>query len=478
MTAAARASPFSKIVANSVALSAAEFIGRLFSLLAVFHLSRALLPAGLGTVDFGIAIFTLAQHISHGGPEVLATRQAARSEAGIRRLAGTSLVVSGIFFAGFGLLLAGAWAAGWIAMPGTSLLFALAAGLTPLAMRFAFWGREQLGVSALTSAGSLAVFLLLCLTVVDSPSDLLWMPFIWLAVEAARVLPMFAVFRHRFGSPRFRLRASAMRVWTTRAFPVSLSRFTRAALFSLDILLLGILATPAAVGIYGAALRLPGFAAVIASKFVAAAFPAVARSVAARDSSQLGLIHGELLRAFVGTGLPMALAISLVSDPLMRLLFGEAFGDSGPLLQILIWKALLVAVGGLYRNVVLARQPSLEMRVMMVGFAVTAAAILALVPTFGVRGAAFGTLVGEATLLAGYVLAVRHQVTLFPRFGGAWLARLAAGLGLVVLAARLGSGEAELLRIAGVLTAGGIAAALVDLHIAQRLWRELRGSQR
>jgi hypothetical protein len=50
------------------------------------------------------------------------------------------------------------------------------------------------------------------------------------------------------------------------------------------------------------------------------------------------------------------------------------------------------------------------------------------------------------------------------------------GLGLVALASRLGAAEAELVRVAAVLAAGGIAALLVDLPIARRLWRELGGS--
>jgi O-antigen/teichoic acid export membrane protein len=304
------------------------------------------------------------------------------------------------------------------------------------------------------------------------------MPFIWVAIELARVLPMFAVFRRRFGAPRFAFHASTLRVWIAKAFPISLSRVARGLLASLDILLLGILATPAAVGIYGAALRVPQFATVIAAKLLTATFPAVARSVTASDTSRLRLIHGELVHVVVGTGLPMVLALSLVADTLVTLLFGEAFRDSGPVLRILVWKALLVGVGGLYRNVVLARKPVLEMRVTLLGLAVTAAALLALVPAFGVRGAALGTLLGEATLLVGYALAARDRVKPLPRFGVAWQVRLAVGLGLVALASRVGAAEAELVRVAAVLAAGGIAALLVDLPIARRLWRELGGSSR
>jgi O-antigen/teichoic acid export membrane protein len=199
----------------------------------------------------------------------------------------------------------------------------------------------------------------------------------------------------------------------------------------------------------------------------------VVRSVAARDISRLRLIHGELVQVVVGTGLPIVLALSLVSETLMTLLFGEAFRDSGPLLRILVWKALLVGAGGLYRNAVLARQPALEMRVTLVGFAATAASVLALGPAFGAPGAAFGILLGQAILLVGYALAAQRQVAPLPRFGAAWLARLAAGLGLVAMAWRLVAAEAELVRVSVVLAAGGIAVLLVDLPVAQRLRREL-----
>lgn len=61
MATAEPASPFRRVVANTVSLSAAEFVGRLFSFLAVLHLSRVLLPAGLGVLDLGIALFALVQ---------------------------------------------------------------------------------------------------------------------------------------------------------------------------------------------------------------------------------------------------------------------------------------------------------------------------------------------------------------------------------------------------------------------------------
>ena len=74
----------------------------------------------------------------------------------------------------------------------------------------------------------------------------------------------------------------------------------------------------------------------------------------------------------------------------------------------------------------------------------------------------------------GYALAARHQVAPLPRFGAAWLVRLAAGLGLVAMAPLLIVAEAELVRVAAVLAAGGIAVLLVDYPVAQRLRRELR----
>jgi O-antigen/teichoic acid export membrane protein len=467
-----RANWFRRIAANTLLLGASEIIGRIFSFVAIVHLSRVLLPDGMGIVDIGIAIFVLTHNVSRGGVEVLAAQRATRPATEMRRLAGTSLVVSGIYFAVFYVLLVPFLVAAETPRPGILSLFGLAGLIAPLAFRFASWGRERMGILAASNSLSLGVFALLSLALVQRPADLWRVAPIWLAVESARVLPQSIDFVRRHGAPRFRIGARALRVWLARSLPVTLSRVARGLHFSLDILLLGLLAAPAAVGLYGAALRLPRLLTVLAMIFFATTFPALIRALADPKHSQLRAMYGALFRLALGVAFPVIAALAMIADPLMPLLFGEAFREAGPLLQILVWRALLVAIYGLQRNLLLADRPTLDLKLTLAGLATTAVAIVLLVPVLGPTGAAFGALLGQAIQALGYAAATRHHVGVVPSFEPLWVARLAGGLTLVGLASLLTATLPPVWHCTAVLAAGAVSVVGVAAFDVARLWKD------
>ena len=62
---------YGRVVQSFAWLTAAELIGRAVSFLTVVHLSRVLMPAGMGIVDFGLAVFIVVQIATKGGAEIL-----------------------------------------------------------------------------------------------------------------------------------------------------------------------------------------------------------------------------------------------------------------------------------------------------------------------------------------------------------------------------------------------------------------------
>jgi O-antigen/teichoic acid export membrane protein len=181
-----------------------------------------------------------------------------------------------------------------------------------------------------------------------------------------------------------------------------------------------------------------------------------------------------MVQAVLGVGVPVIAVVSLTSQPLMELIFGYAFRDSAPLLEILIWKTVFLALGGLYRNVVIAHRPMFDFRVTLAGVSVAAVAMLSLVPVLGATGAAIGTLLGEATLLVGYALAARRWVGLMPRVPLSWLLRLSVGLVLLSVAGSVVQGQPSVERIAAIAGCGAIVILLVNLPLARHLWGGLK----
>ncbi len=471
-------SDFERVVRNAAILGAAQVGGRLLSFFAIVHLSRTLQPGGMGVVEFGLAIFGVFHVMTCGGVELLATRRAARSAAGLRRLAGTTVLVGGVFFTPpflallvlvwLGLEPSGMWRG--------ALLFALAAALTPAGLGFAFLGRERMGVVALSSVLVQGLFLALCLSLVHDESDVLRVAGIWATCEGVRAALQLHAFRRRYGAPRFSVRVSRLRPWLRATLPVTLARLSRGLLFNVDLLLLGVLVTPTEVGIYGVAARIPLFLAFLSLQFHTAIFPAVTRALAAGGSAHLRRIHRETLQAALGAAIPVALAVSVVSLPLVTLLFGDTYRDSAALLPLLLGRSVIVAVGGLYRNLLLAGRPSHDARFTTAGLAVTVTVIVALVPILGLAGAAIGTILGEATLLVCYFVAARRWVGVVSPADPGWVARLVGAVGLVVTVLWMAVTHGPLIMIGVTLVAGGAGALLVNSPFAVRLWR--RASRR
>jgi O-antigen/teichoic acid export membrane protein len=458
----------SRVVRNTAVLASGELLGRVFSLAAVVYLSRVLLPAGLGVLDVGIAVFSIASQFSADGVTTLAAARVARGTHTVRSLAGITVVVSWLHTLATLAVVAGVVALAPGRLSTAALWFVLCALLTPLDMRFAFVGRERMGIIGTTRALSWAIFLPLSLALVRGPEDLWLLPTIWAVVEAGRVMPMLVLFLRTHGRPRIP-RGRRLWVWLRFALPVSLSRLARLLLSSLAVLLLGMMSTPAAVGLYGAARRLPMLANLLVQKLLTASFPVTTRAVAERDADKLRRLQGQLVVAVIAVCTPALAAVSLSATPVLTLIFGAPFAGAGPLLAVLIWLPVVSGLAGTYRNLLVAHRPADTLRVTLIGLGCAVLTMLALVPALGGLGAVIGTVVGEAVLLVAYALSVRGLMGGPPRVQLGLLAATALATAVVAASAHLAGGWPALTFMIAVLGVGAVSSASLGAVVARRL---------
>ena len=472
---AERASTAKTILSNVGWLVAAEVAGRLVTFIALMHLTRALGPAPLGIVEFGLAVFALLSLVSLGGVEILAKRQVARTTRGIGRVAGTSLVLSWTWLGVAVALLA--LFAPLVERPAPTFLvatgFIVAAALTPLGLRFAFLGRERMDRLAIASVAGQLVWAASVLVFVESTDDVLLVPALWLAGEATRVILLMVAYKGLFGRIRMP-RARGLRVWAAASVPVSLGRIARGSLYLIDVFILGLIAPLAVVGLYGVALRLPLFVVSVGAMAHQALFPTVARLVPAGDREGLASVQGAALRAALSIGLAAALTLSGSADAFLGVLFGEPYRAAAPFLAILVWKIPLMAVAGLYRNVVWAARPALEARLSMAGAGLTVVAAVIATVAVGAIGCAVAMVAGEALLLVLYVGAARSH----PSGLGPWIRRwlplqAIALLGVGIWLASVG-GRSDWVVMGSAVAVGALAAAAPLAPFASELRRALR----
>jgi O-antigen/teichoic acid export membrane protein/GT2 family glycosyltransferase len=178
---------------------------------------------------------------------------------------------------------------------------------------------------------------------------------------------------------------------------ITLSRILRTVIVTVDIVLLGLLSSSTQVGWYTAAYRIVFFVMAIAYASHIAWLPVVTRTVA--DGRPVDdALAGSLRLSLVAT-MPFVVGGILIAPQLMRAIFGEEYVPGAMALRLLMVSLLFIALHGASRNVFLAyNRLGVETSVMAVGAAVNVALNVALIPRYGLNGAALATAIAEAVI--------------------------------------------------------------------------------
>jgi O-antigen/teichoic acid export membrane protein len=258
------------------------------------------------------------------------------------------------------------------------------------------------------------------------------------------------------------LRAGRISVRTARpllrplamaGIPVALSGLLILAYARIDQVLVYELAGAREAGLYAVVYRIleqahfvPLAVATTFLPFVAAAHGAdIAR---ARRMTQLVLDYLAV------ASLPAVGFALVAAEPLIRLLFGDAFTDAAPALPVLMGAYVVICLGYLSGNLVIVlglQRRFLRYALLALGFNV--ALNLVLIPPYGFMAAAWVTLATEILVVGATTRMVMRKLGHTPRLDRVARAALAtAGMTVAVWAAReLGAGILVLLLVGGLV---------------------------
>lgn len=399
------------ILGNAGWLVIAEIFGRALTFLAIVHLSRRLGPESMGIIELGLSMFGFMALVALGGVEVLATRQASRTVTGLGRLATTEVVVAWLWTlpaaaVGIALLVSFDHPA-----PTTLIAAGIAASavLSPLALRFAFQGRERMDALAIGSVLGHATWTGCVLLFVRGPDDLPWIPVLWMAGEVARVSTMLVLFSRRFGRLK-PTRARVVGAYLRASAPISVGRIARGLIYFVDVLVLGLFAPLHIVGLYAIGLRLPLFLISLTSLTNRALFPSFVRVARAGGPEASAALLATILPLTLSLSIAAACSLAVSGQAFLSVLFGEVYGEAALWMAILLWRAPAAALSGLYRMVLWAEAPRLEAKNSVIATTICVTLLFLLTPLVGATGAALSMLIGEIMLAVLYAWAARSLV--------------------------------------------------------------------
>jgi O-antigen/teichoic acid export membrane protein len=262
--------------------------------------------------------------------------------------------------------------------------------------------------SKAVASGNIGSQLLLAvgvLVLVNEPNDRELVPLLTAGSELLYGLVVAAVVARRFGIPRPAIRLDRWSQTIRAGLPVMGTNFARAVVYSADLFLIALMLDRSRVGVYAAAYRPVLFGISLVGLF-ATSFLA---SLSAANREQGHELFVRMARIAPAITLACALAISVAAAPLVHLVFGSAYAGAAVPLAILAWSIPIVAMTGPYTaSLFAADRQAVVLRQNALAAALNVAFNLAVIPLFGIRGAAVTTVLSFATVLAlNYRSAVR-----------------------------------------------------------------------
>jgi O-antigen/teichoic acid export membrane protein len=407
---------------NILRLSLGDFLAKTLNFLVFIHLARVLGVAHYGVLEFALSILAYFLVID-GGLELWATREVAQGSE-IRQLAARivplrCLVALGSF--GALLLLLPAFP-DYPALTTLLVLFGPALFTQAVSLKWVFMGQEKMVFVAGGLVIAQIVFAAAVFAFVRSPEWIVWVPVLRLLGEVVMAAYFLRLFVVTYGGlPRpLTLRGAAGVI--RPALVMGSSHGLAMMSYNFDSVLLGFLIGPTAVGLYNAAYKPITAALAMPVTFYLGLFPALARTFA-ESMEEFRQVVVSSLRVTSIFALPLGVLGSFFSAPIIDLLFGPAYANSVPALQVLSWSAVLVTLRGTYKQGLnAAGRAELDLRCAELAVILNVSLNLLLIPRYGILGAALATLAAEALWLITaawyfnrYVMRVNlHSVLLRP----------------------------------------------------------------
>jgi O-antigen/teichoic acid export membrane protein len=196
-----------------------------------------------------------------------------------------------------------------------------------------------------------------------------------------------------------------LRLWAATlrsAVFLGLTNLAVAGINRLDFLMLERMTDLTQVGLYAAAYRVTNTFETLPLLVMASIYPLLSRF--AQDPSRLRRVYWESSRYLTVFGLGAGVVVTWLAPLVIRVLFGAEYAPATPALRILIWSSAAVCALLTSTNLLISlRRERALLGMYAVAVGVNFALNLALIPRFGVAGAAGATVAAHFLVVAASV---------------------------------------------------------------------------
>ncbi len=410
------------LIKNYCILLSGEAIARLLTLITFAYLARALGPAGFGIIEFCFAHALILSFMVDFGVGVLGAREIAQKPNDIREITKRmvairfwSMALSAFLLACYALLSPQPW-------PVKTLLLLFGISLIPMPYLFqwVFLGCNWMKYVSISQIVRYGVFAGIVLLTVREPSNMSNV----VAAECAGVL-VSAVFTIVCFRLKIGFWPSIAPVWPTmneikQVAPIALSHFMWAAKYIFVTVVVGFLAglgqNAEQVGHFGAAVRIIVAMHVFISLYFNNLLPSVSRAVT-EPIEPFRLFINRAVRTSAWISLCGSMLLVIMAHQIVRIIYGDAYGQSVIILQILVWMLSAALVSTHFRvTLIAASRQGFELISTAVGAVITLTLVIILYRRLGLTSVAAAMVIGEmSTLVLSFIFV--HRFVISVRFG-------------------------------------------------------------
>jgi len=408
-----------RLLSNTALAFVANVVSKASTSILFILIGRVLGPTASGVFSLGTTYFTVVFGLSALGLHELLVRQVAPRREQSGRHFSNYLALRAVFsLLTYLLLLIGLRLFLPYSPETTRAVLILALAALPEAVldlcAALFEAHERLGPPALAALLNSAIKVAGGFWLLRQGADVTALA--WLMVASATLSlfvlppPLLALFRRtpQAAPARLDARFSGEQLRQTPSFFVI--HLFSVLDYQTDAFLISLLLTETDLGYYGAAMTITLAISLMTFAVRAAIYPLMAR-YAHGAPDKLALLYEKANQYLIVVALPIAAAVCLLARPIVKLIFGPAFGPAVPVLQVSVWAAVFLLV-----NVPNARLLLVDNRqraaawLTGVSMGTNVIANLILIPVLGIFGAALARVIASGAFFLSIHLYVRASI--------------------------------------------------------------------
>jgi O-antigen/teichoic acid export membrane protein len=197
------------------------------------------------------------------------------------------------------------------------------------------------------------------------------------------------------------------------ALPISLLGILGVFMLNIDIVMIGFYEGAEEVGFYSASQKIVQLLYVLPVIIAASTFPAISRLISEKKTEKVKTLMERSVTMVLLIALPIAIGGAVLSNQLIKLVYGSGYAPSSPVFFFLILTPILVFPGMLIGNYIFAynRQGKIVSRV-LAGIISNVALNAILIPLLGITGCAIAT-IGAQLVYNGSILKLARKIKHF-----------------------------------------------------------------